>query len=197
MDRVVFMRNRLGERDPSYAKLRDGTAEEEITEREKIYADFTLLRSKPMIDLSDAAWMDLQDRRWRQYCHVGFSFTPDGDWKVYMRNRLIKNCQVFQCDIPAYTKLAVETAKQKLRVFADKADKADKVGSWVGVWLASLVGWCVVGPAPWLVFCLSSFHSSLGHARVLGSRVGRGRLRCRVGEVGRCSDEVRGSRCPN
>jgi len=114
-------------------------------ERERIFADFTLLRSKQMVDLTDQAWMDLQDRRWHQYCEAGFSFTPqDQLWAAYFKCRMKKETLLFHTLIPAYTRLAVETTKQKLRELAEKATKADKVGSLVGVWFCSLVGWCVV-----------------------------------------------------
>ena len=170
------MRVRLGERDPSYQHLTEGTPEEEIAEREKIFADFTLLRSKQFTDLPEQAWMDLQDRRWHQYCEAGFSFTPpDPLWAAYFKSRMKKDTLIFQTLLPAYTSLAVETTKQKLRELAEKATKADKVGSLVGV--------------------LYSFHSSrmIGHARMLGSPGSSGRPRARTGGVDRRSGSPRGS----
>ena len=151
------MRKRLGERDPNYAVLAAMTALEEIAERNRIFADFTLLRSKQMVELADQAWMDLQDRRWYQFCELGLTFTPaDPLWTAYFKNRLKKDTLAFHTTLPAYTSLAVSTTKQKLRVLAVKAEKADKVGS--------LVGWCVVRLLGLCFVCPPSIRHSVMHA---------------------------------
>ena len=85
--------------------------------------------------------MSLQDRRWHQYAENGFTFHPDDlAWSAFFKMRIKKETVVFMTQLPAYTDLAVATTKQKLRELAEKATKADTVGSLLGVRFGSLVG---------------------------------------------------------
>ena len=123
---MEFMNARVAEPDERW----DGNAEDLIHEREKLYADFTLLRSATIKSIKpEENWKLFLDRRWHQYAEVGFTFSPAKApaWAAFWKQRTVKASLVFHVELLQYTRLSVKTAKQKLRQLAEKAEAADEV----------------------------------------------------------------------
>ena len=149
LKQLDFMRSRVGQHDPLYPLNK----QHEIAEREKVFCNFTLLRSKTMTTLPEQEWMDFLDRRWRQYSEFcGFSFgANDPAWAAFWKPQLIRATIEFHASIVPYCALAVITVKQKLRELAEKAVKADAVCGSGLLGFGYLVS--VVCSIPWSVFC--------------------------------------------
>ena len=127
-DELTFMTKRVGEEDERW----QGTPAGLIVQREKIYADFTLLRSAQVRLLKGQDWKDFLDRRWEQYAECGFNFKPPNmqswtDFWKKARTTPAKAALEKQTALPAYTRKAVQTTKQKLRALAKQAEDGDKV----------------------------------------------------------------------
>ena len=119
------MRERVAEDDQRW----DETQEELIIAKERIYADFNLLRTKAMGALSVANWKAFLDRRWDQFAKAGFTMTPPAPslWGEYWKNRGGAKVVSFHTSLIDYTLAAANTMKQKLRNLATQALEMDKV----------------------------------------------------------------------
>ena len=124
-DQLKFMRERVAEPERRWAGCRDDL----IALRERIYADFTLLRSSQMFALSIPQWKDFLDRRWHQFASQEFTMNPVGDslWVDFWKNRTKAHVMLFHTTLPPFCDAAVRTTKQKLRILATQAEKSDKV----------------------------------------------------------------------
>ncbi len=122
---LEFMNERVAEPDERWK----GSPEDLIHEREKLYADFTLLRASVVKNLKEEKWKAFLDRRWHQYAELGFTFSPHAkpEWCAFWKNRLIKAPLSFHVGLVQYTRHSVKTTKQKLRQLAEKAEKTDEV----------------------------------------------------------------------
>lgn len=124
-DQLKFMRDRVAEPEQRYTGCRDDL----IVLRERVYADFTLLRSAQMVALGFEQWKGFLDRRWHQFASHGFTMNPGGDplWVEFWKNRTKANVLLFHTTLPPFCDAAVRTTKQKLRILATQAEESDKV----------------------------------------------------------------------
>lgn len=124
-EQLKFMRDRVAEPEPRWT----GCREDLIALRERVYADFTLLRSAQMVALSSELWEGFLDRRWHQFASQGFTMNPTGDslWVDFWKNRTKASVLSFHTALPPFCDAAVRTTKQKLRKLAIQAEKSDKV----------------------------------------------------------------------
>ena len=128
----------MGEHDPLY--LLD--KQHEIAEREKVFCNFTLLRSKQMTTLKEQEWMDFLDRRWRQYSeYCRFSFGVGLPvWEAFWKNQTTKATIEFHVSLVSHCAMVVTTVKQKLRDLAERSAKADTVCGSVPCGSVTLLG---------------------------------------------------------
>jgi hypothetical protein len=119
------MRERVAEDDPRF----EDTKEELIAAKERIYADFHLLRTRAMGALSIENWKAFLDRRWHQFAKEGFTMTPPAPslWGEYWKNRGVAKNVNFHTSLLIYTLSAANTMKQKLRNLATQALEMDTV----------------------------------------------------------------------
>ena len=107
----------------------EGTHQELVTMRERIYADFTLLRSASVTALDIETWKAFLDRRWKQFVKAGFTMTPGASspWSDFWKKRATAAVLRFHTSLPDYCVRAASTTKQKLRELAEKAHASDLV----------------------------------------------------------------------
>jgi len=164
LNQLDFLRDRVGEHDPLYPLNK----QHEIAEREKVFCNFTLLRSKTLTTLPEQGWMDFLDRRWRQYSEFcGFSFgANDATWAAFWKPQVIRATVEFHASLVPYCALVVITVKQKLRDLAERSVKADKVCGSVS---CGSVTWLVLS-VRFLGQCFVLALITHGHARMVGGR---------------------------
>ena len=126
-EQVDFMGTRVAGIDGRW----EGETADLVTEKEKVYADYALLRTTNFKALPFEDWAKFLDRRWDQYADVGFTYSPTDPvhvmWKEFWNKRIDKEKVAFHIGLLAYTENAVMATKQKLRVLAEKADRVQKV----------------------------------------------------------------------
>ena len=124
-EQLKFMRDRVAEPEGRW----DGCREDLIALRERVYADFTLLRSAQVVALSFEQWKGFLDRRWHQFVSKKFTMNPTDDslWVAFWKDRTKANVLVFHTTVPIFCDAAVRTTKQKLRILATQAEKSDEV----------------------------------------------------------------------
>ena len=126
-EQIKFMNERVAALDGRW----DGELPELTLEKEKVYADYALLRTTPLKAFSFEDWARFLDRRWNQYADVGFTYSPTetkwAAWKEFWKGRIEAQKVAFHTDLLAYSDSATQATKQKLRVLAEKAHQAEKV----------------------------------------------------------------------
>ena len=126
-EQIKFMRQRIVAIDGRW----EGELADLVAEKEKVYADYALLRTTNLKAFTFAEWARFLDRRWDQYAEVGFTYSPTLPihvmWRDFWSNRVQKDKVAFHTGLLAYTAHAVQAAKQKLRVLGEKAGRAEKV----------------------------------------------------------------------
>ena len=121
---VKFMLERVAEDDPLYPRSKDN----QIAEREKVFCNYTLLRSQGVSQLPEQAWKDFFDRRWRQFALSGYLvLSEDPKWAAYWKHQTVKATLDFHVKLPLFCTLVVSATKQKLRDLAERSLAQDKV----------------------------------------------------------------------
>jgi hypothetical protein len=122
---LEFMRERVARTHEGW----EGTHQKLITMRERIYADFGLLRAASVTCLPIKTWKAFLDRRWKQFVDLGFTMTPSASspWSDYWKKRATASVLRFHTSRPVYCERAASTTKQKLRELAEKAHASDLV----------------------------------------------------------------------
>ena len=127
---VRFIGQRVGSIDERWS----GTQAELIAHKERLYADFKLLRSAQLTRMGEEEWKAYLDRRWEQFAKCDFTFRPKDSrlrlWPAYWaaaKATAAKNAMQVQTILPSYTARAVQTTKIKLGKLAKKAKDGDKV----------------------------------------------------------------------
>jgi hypothetical protein len=110
-------------------RLKDDNAT--MTElKEKVYCDFTLLRSQPMGKLSFSDWKAYLNRRWEHFVFMGGKFNPAGlvQWRSFYgsaKDGRSKKVVCFGIECMKYCSMAITSTKQMMRLLAEKADAFD------------------------------------------------------------------------